>query len=107
MNYMRDRLLDLHEVRNEIVSMDKGSSSLPMTNKHIKSMYPNSTKSLQNKFRSHTLEKSGGNAALLLFSDNRGKDKARENRAGDNADRDGYQFKSLREKLNSSSKRRK
>ena len=26
MNYMRDRLLDLHEVRNEIISIDKLSS---------------------------------------------------------------------------------
>lgn len=31
MNYMRDRLLDLHEVRNEIIQIDKLSSSMPVT----------------------------------------------------------------------------
>ena len=107
MNYMRDRLLDLHETRNEIIKLDKISSTLPMTQKHMVDMYPNSTKSFQNKCRIHTLEKSGGNAALLLFSDNRGKDKQRLNRAENKAERDGVEFKSFREKLNSASKRRK
>ena len=77
MNYLRDRLLDLHETRNEIVKMDRMSEFLPQTFKHIAKMYPNSTKVLQKKVRTQTLEKSGGNPALLLFSDNRGKEKQR------------------------------
>ena len=51
MNYMRDRLLDLHETRNEIIKLDRISSSLPMTQKHVEDMYPNSTKNFQNKCR--------------------------------------------------------
>ena len=51
MNYMRDRLLDLHETRNEIIKLDKISSTLPMTQKHMTEMYPNSTKNFQNKCR--------------------------------------------------------
>mmetsp|Transcript_34348 Transcript_34348/g.42413 ORF Transcript_34348/g.42413 Transcript_34348/m.42413 type:complete len:100 (+) Transcript_34348:1317-1616(+) len=70
-------------------------------------MYPNSTKSVQKKFCINTLEKSGGNPALLMFSDNRGKDMQRSKRAGENADKQGFQYKTLREKLNSASKRRK
>jgi len=31
MNYMRDRLLDLHETRNEIIKLDKISSTLTLT----------------------------------------------------------------------------
>ena len=46
MNYMRDRLLEIHETRNEIISIDKLSASMPMTQKHIDKMYPNSTKNL-------------------------------------------------------------
>ena len=107
MNYMRDRLLDLHETRTEIIKLDRISSTLPMTQKHMGEMYPNSTKNFQNKCRITTLEKSGGNAALLLFSDNRGKDKQRLYRANNNADKEGVEFKSFREKLNSASKRRK
>ena len=104
---MRDRLLDLHETRNEIIKLDKISSTLPVTQKHMTEMYPNSTKNFQNKCRIQTLEKSGGNAALLLFSDNRGKDKQRLYRAANNAEKDGIEFKSFRDKLNSASKRRK
>ena len=74
LNYMRDRLLELHETRTEIVGLDKMSSALPLTYKHMQEMYPNSTKSLQNKFRITTLANSGGNTDLLLFSDNRSKD---------------------------------
>jgi hypothetical protein len=77
MNYLRDRLLTIHETRTEIIRLDKMAQALPMTYHHMSEMYPNSTKSLQKKFRINTLEKSGGNAALLLFSDNRGKDKQR------------------------------
>ena len=46
MNYLRDRLLDIHETRNEIANLDKMSSSLPLTHKHMATMYPNSTKNL-------------------------------------------------------------
>ena len=107
MNYMRDRLLEIHETRTEIVQMDKMSSTLPMTYKHMQEMYPNSTKSLQNKFRITTLANSGGNTDLLLFSDNRSKDMQRLQRAEENAEKIGIQYKSLRDKLNSASKRRK
>ena len=44
---------------------------------------------------------------MLLFSDNRGKDKQRLYRAGKNAEKEGVEFKSFRDKLNSASKRRK
>ena len=83
------------------------SSTLPMTYKHMQEMYPNSTKSLQNKFRITTLANSGGNTDLLLFSDNRSKDMQRLQRAEENAEKIGIQYKSLRDKLNSASKRRK
>jgi hypothetical protein len=46
MNYLRDRLLDIHETRNEIAKMDSDSASLPLTYKHMAAMYPNSTKTL-------------------------------------------------------------
>ena len=107
LNHMRDRLLEIHETRTEIVNLDKISKTLPTTYKHMAEMYPNSTKALQKKFRITTLEKSGGNTALLLFSDNRGKDMQRQDRAGRNAEKDGYEYKTLRERLNSASKRRK
>ena len=85
LNYLRDRLLEIHETRSEIVKMDKISETLPETFKHMAEMYPNSTKNLQKKIRIKTLEQSGGNTALLLFSDNRGKDKQRLNRQGNNS----------------------
>ena len=44
---------------------------------------------------------------MLLFSDNRGKEKQMQYRADENADKEGVQYKSLRQKLNSASKRRK
>ena len=75
MNYIRDRLLEIHETRHEIVKMDRMSETLPQTYKHMAEMYPNSTKTLQKKMRIQTLNNSGGNTALLLLSDNRGKDK--------------------------------
>lgn len=103
---MRERLADLHDTRSEILRMDKKSNTLQETINHMEVMYPNSTKSLQRKFRLDTLGQSGGNSALLLFSDNRSKDKARLNRAGNNANQDGREYKSFREKLNSASKRR-
>jgi len=46
MNYLRDRLLDLHKMRNEIVKLDKMQAALPVTYKHMAIMYPNSTKSV-------------------------------------------------------------
>ena len=45
-----------------------------MTYKHMAKMYPNSNKAVQKKFSINTLEKSGGNAQLLMFSDNRAKE---------------------------------
>jgi len=51
MNYLRDRLVDIHETRNEIAKMDKVSATLPLTHRHMAEMYPNSTKSLQKKMR--------------------------------------------------------
>ena len=107
MNYIRDRLLEIHETRHEIVKMDRMSETLPQTYKHMAEMYPNSTKTLQKKMRIQTLNNSGGNTALLLLSDNRGKDKQRQFRAGDNALKAGFEYKSLRDKLDSASKRRK
>ena len=87
--------------------MDRMSEFLPQTFKHIAKMYPNSTKVLQKKVRTQTLEKSGGNPALLLFSDNRGKEKQRLYQAESNSERKGFAYKSLRDKLDSASKRRK
>ena len=72
-------------MRNKIVKLDKMQAAQPLTYKHMAIMYPNSTKSVQKKFCINTLEKSGGNAALLMFSDNRGRDMQRSKRAGDNA----------------------
>ena len=92
MNYLRDRLLELHETRNEIVKMDRMSESLPQTFKHMAKMYPNSTKVLQKKVRIQTLEKSGGNPALLLFSDNRGKEKQRLYQAEANSEKKGFAY---------------
>ena len=46
LNYLRDRLLNLHQTRSEIVKLDKMRAALPMTYKHMALMYPNSTKSV-------------------------------------------------------------
>lgn len=35
LNYLRDRLLEIHETRSEIVKMDKISETLPETHKHM------------------------------------------------------------------------
>ena len=80
---------------------------MPATVNHITNIYPNSTINLQKKVRIQTLEKSGGNPGLLLFSDNRRIDKVRQYRAEANADQKNEDYKSFRDKLNSQSKRRK
>ena len=78
-----------------------------MTYKHMAKMYPNSCKAVQKKFSIDTLKASGGNAALLMFSDNRAKEMQMSKRASKNAGKMGFAYQTLREKLNSASKRRK
>jgi len=104
---LRDRLLNIHLTKQELARLDKLQVSKTATFNHIAAMYPNSTVSLQKKFSIHTLEQNGGNTTLLLFSDNRGKDRLRVRRAAEKSEKNGFQFKTLREKLNSASKRRK
>ena len=82
LNSLRDRLLNLHQTRNEITKLDKMHAALPMTYKHMAKMFPNSNKTVQKKFSINTLEKNGGNAALLMFSDNRAKEMQMSKRAG-------------------------
>ena len=106
MRYLRDRLLTLHETKSEILKLDPQTESMPATVNHVTRMYPNSTRTLQKKVRAQTLEKSGNNPGLLLFTDNRRADKVRQYRAEANADAAGEHYQSFREKLNSASKRR-
>ena len=104
---MRERLLTIHDTKNSIMKLDHQTESMPATVNHITNIYPNSTINLQKKVRIQTLEKSGGNPGLLLFSDNRRIDKVRQYRAEANADQKNEDYKSFRDKLNSQSKRRK
>ena len=44
LNYLKERLLEIHDTRNHIASLDKNSSKLQETVNHIESIYPNSNK---------------------------------------------------------------
>ena len=107
MQYLRERLLTIHDTKNQIMKLDPQTETMPETVNHITNIYPNSTINLQTKVRVQTLERSGGNPSLLLFTDNRRIDKVRQYRAEANADQKNEDYKSFREKLNSQSKRRK
>ena len=51
MKYLRERLITIHDTKNEILKLDPTTEFLPTTTNHITNLYPNSTKTLQKKVR--------------------------------------------------------
>ena len=51
MQYLRERLLIIHDTKNEIMKLDPQTETMPATVNHITNIYPNSTINLQKKVR--------------------------------------------------------
>ena len=96
---LRDRLSKTNEVKQEVMKMDIKAAVLPGTIDHINKMYPNFNMTLKRKVRTNTLELTGNNPLLVMFTDNKRNEEIRNELAERRAHERGEEYVNLKDKI--------
>lgn len=81
------------------MKMDIKAAVLPGTIDHINKMYPNFNMTLKRKVRTNTLERTGNNPLLVMFTDNKRNEEIRNELAERRAHERGEEYVNLKDKI--------